>query len=452
MICTTNELKKLFPNYKQKNNKNLNIKTVSKDSRLEMKDVLFVPIIGENFDGHTFISGAIKNGAIATLWDKSRDIPEDVPESFIFFLVDDTVVALQQLAQYYRDKVSPIVIGITGSNGKTTTKDIVHSILQQKYETYATVGNYNNEIGLPLTILQMKQTTEVLVLEMGMSDAKEIELLTKIARPHYAIITNIGESHIEQLKTVENIAKSKLEIVTGLQPNGTLIIDGDETYLAHMHDEDYVIKASFHEESHYKIENVAIHPDQTSFTINGTSKFTVPLLGKHHAKNATYAIIIGKKLHVSDEQIQSGLLALQHTSMRFERIKGKNGVTIINDAYNASATSMKAGIEVVKAMDGYQKKIIVLGDILELGEHAKLLHESVAQVIDEQLDALFTIGDHAQHIMEQTKANNIAIKSTHFKNEAALIQALQAYLNEQTLLFFKASRGMRFEKIIDKII
>src|SRR5690625_3399660 len=225
MLFTMKELALKFSNYHGELDFSLPIETVCTDSRVKMNNSLFIPIIGDNFDGHDFIQQAIHNGAIAAFWDKEIDLPSSIPTYFPIFYVSDTTIALQELASFYRDKVDPIVIGITGSNGKTTTKDIVASVMSTTYETHYTKGNLNNHIGLPLTILSMSRATEVLVLEMGMNDFGEIDLLSKIAKPDYAIITNIGESHIEFLGTREGITQAKLEVLNGMKNNGMLIID-----------------------------------------------------------------------------------------------------------------------------------------------------------------------------------------------------------------------------------
>src|SRR5699024_9929022 len=284
-----------------------------------------------------------------------------VPESFVFFFVKDTTNGLQQLAKEYRDKVNPIVVGITGSNGKTTTKDLVKAVVQTTKKTHATEGNFNNHIGLPLTILQMKKDTEVLVLEMGMNHFGEIDVLTKIAQPNYAIITNIGESHIEHLGSRSGISRAKLEIKNGLQSDGYLLVDGDEALLHHLREEKYVITCGFNQINDVRINKVYLHAQTTTFEVNG-QKYTIPLLGKHHAKNAAFAVEVASFLQIDHKKVQQGFDSFTHSNMRFEWLEGKNNVSIINDAYNASPTSMKAAIEVVKQIEGYSHKGLVLGD------------------------------------------------------------------------------------------
>src|SRR5690625_1426720 len=261
------------------------------DSREQKENALFIPIIGETFNGHDFIDQAIDNGAVCAIWDRTVEIPRHTPASFVFFMVKDTTEALQQLAKSYRKQVNPIVIGITGSNGKTTTKDLVNAVLQQKRKTHATKGNYNNHIGLPLTILQMDPDTEIAVLEMGMNDFGEIDLLTNIALPNYAIITNIGESHIEYLGSREGIAKAKLEIQNGLQRDGKLLLDGDEILLQSLVDEKNIVTCGFSKENTVSITDVQLKRQETVFKID-EKQYTVPLLGRHHAKNASFAVAI----------------------------------------------------------------------------------------------------------------------------------------------------------------
>lgn len=452
MLFTLIELQAVFPEHMGNTNQQINLKEISSDSRLAMDQALFVPIVGDNFDGHAYIEKAIEQGAVATLWDKSKSIPEDLSADFVFFLVADTTLALQQLAQYYREKINPIVIGITGSNGKTTTKDLLNAVLRTKYKTHATKGNFNNHLGLPFTILQMEQDTEILILEMGMSAFKEIDVLTKIGQPNYAIITNIGESHIEHLGSVEGIAQAKLEIMNGLQQDGKLIIDGDEALLNQVKSNRNVICCGFQNENDVVISDIALKVYETIFTIDEKETFTVPLLGRHHAKNASYVIAIAKLLGLTLKGIQAGLTQLEHTGMRFELIEGINGVAIINDAYNASVTSMKAAIEVVKEMAGFKKKILVLGDILELGTYAKDLHLSVAEAIDDSIDIVFTYGENARLIGEAVEKENPHVKGIHFTDKAQLISVLKTEAIKGNLIFLKASRGMAFEQFVKELM
>lgn len=451
MNIKTKTLQTLFPNITGKA-LSQEIETMMYDSRHHLPNSLFVPIIGEKHDAHNYIEQAIQNGAVATFWAEKHSIPEHLLDQCLFFIVQDTVAALQKLANYYRNAINPIVIAVTGSNGKTTTKDLISAVLKTKYRVHQTEGNLNNHIGMPMTILQMPHDTEILVLEMGMSNFGEIALLSNIAEPDYAVITNIGESHIEFLGSREGIAQAKLEITTGLKKtDGVLFADGDEPLLKAVDETIRVIRCSFHDsQSEYRIADVNVATGKTLFRVNNEF-YQIPLLGAHHAKNATFAIMLGEQLGLTTKMIQEGLTNIKQTGMRFEILTGKNGVTIVNDAYNASPTSMKAALEVVKQMSQYTKKIAVLGDILELGSRASVFHQEVAASIDDSFHVVFTYGKAASIISEYVQQHYPQIKSEHFTTYDAVAQALQPYLDEDTIILFKGSRGMALENIIAKL-
>lgn len=452
MSFTLEFIYEVFPDYKGKQPSNTEISEIMTDSRKEISNALFIPIVGENFDAHQFINQAKENGAIAALWDANHPIPEELKEYMTFFHVPDTTEALQDLAHAYVKKVQPTVIGITGSNGKTTTKDLLLAVLQQKYVTHATKGNFNNEIGLPLTILDMNMETEVLILEMGMSDFGEIDRLSRIAEPDYAIITNIGESHIEQLKSRSGIAKAKLEIVNGMKKDSLLVLDGDEPLLTSFHYTEPMITCGFSDSNEVIVSGIKRLENSTRFKWNGTEEYTVPLLGEHHALNASFVITIAKRLEITQEMIQTGLDSLEHTSMRFEKLLGKNGVTIINDAYNASPTSMKAAIDLLKQFDEYGERIVVLGDILELGSLSTSFHEQVAHTIEPPIDVVYTYGSISKLIPPMVKDKYPSIEVQHFSNKEELTASLLKKTNASTIILFKASRGMALENVIELLI
>jgi len=419
------------------------IQGVGTDTRQDLTDQLFVPLIGEHFNGHDFIEAAMTKGATAVFWQKDQPFPKTLTVKPVIYYVNDTLEALQQLAKVHRDKINPTVIGITGSNGKTSTKDLVASVLKTKFQTHVTKGNFNNHIGLPLTILNMPATTEVVVLEMGMSAKGEIEALSHLARPDIAVITNIGESHIEFLKTRTGISEAKLEILTGLSASGLFVYDGDEPLLR----QSYPVKTmsvGFYAHNDYQIETVTVTDTGTSFHLNQLTQFQIPLVGKHHAKNASYAVAIARYLGVTDAQIQTGLDNMIQTGMRFEVVmRGEHQV--INDAYNASPTSMRGLIDIVSELTTTKQKVLILGDMYELGEKTADYHREVGAYITEKIDVLLTLGEAARHI----KAN-CQIKQHHFETTTALVDYLN-HLNQPSLLAFKASRGMRLEKVIDQL-
>lgn len=452
MLFTTEWLTTIFHGYKGAASDSTGIEEVTTDSREKTNKSLFVPISGEKFDGHNFFKQAFDHGAAAALWKKEKPLPDFLPADFPVFFVEDTLKALQDLAGCYRDKVNPIVIGITGSNGKTTTKDIVATVVKTTYNTHYTEGNFNNHIGVPLTILSMSQDTQVLVAEMGMNHAGEIKRLSEIAKPDIAIITNIGESHIEYLGSRAGIAKAKLEIIHGLSGDSCLIIDGDEALLDPMGYPGHVITCGFAANNDLVVKHVNLSHNQTQFGLSDGDKYTIPLLGPHHALNATFAVAVAERLQITKANIAGALTSLELTSMRFELLNGRNGVSVINDAYNASPTSMKAAINVVKQMKGFSQKVLVLGDIFELGDESQAFHQSVAESIDESITALLTFGNDAKEISSAVSERHPGIRCAHFLSEKDLMGALENCLSKDTLILFKASRAMHFESFVEKVI
>lgn len=306
----------LFDHRLTEQQKNISIHHIYTDSRQSVENGLFIPIVGERFDAHDFISGAIERGAVAALWSRSEQ-PEGIPKNFPLIYVDDTLKALQELAKAYRQALDPTVIGVTGSNGKTTTKELIAACLSATYKTAKTEGNLNNHIGLPLTILRMERDVEVLVAEMGMSAFGEIELLSSIGQPDHAVITNIGESHIEFLGSREGIAKAKLEITAGLRKQGQLIIDGDEPLLT-TNAYPNKIRCGFTAENDYRVEAYEQLQEASSVTINQTT-FTLPLLGQHQALNAAFAIALAELMGVPTDQAINQLESVVMPGMRFEK-------------------------------------------------------------------------------------------------------------------------------------
>lgn len=454
MLFKIEWLKQIFTSYRGKIDAFSEINHVNTDSRESLENALFIPIVGERFNGHAFVEQAIDNGAVAIIWDKKENLPASIPTDFPVFFTEDTTEGLHKLAKAYRHLINPIVVGITGSNGKTTTKDLVAAIGKSLYQTHYTLGNFNNLIGLPLTILSMPRDTELLVLEMGMDRFGEIDMLTSIASPDYAIITNIGESHIEFLGSREGIAKAKLEIINGLKPSGTLIIDGDEPLLKQLYtDRDIIVNTvGFTATNDYQLMNANVTVEGTSFTIKDGATYQIPLIGKHHTRNAGFAICLAEHLQIPVTKQKTALLELEHTPMRFERLQAKNGATVVNDAYNASPTSMQGAIEIMKHIAGFSTRILVLGDVLELGSFSEEMHRQLANAITEPITHLYTYGENAAYITDEINKTSKLLNYKHYHSKEQLINDLQASLNENTIVLFKASRGMQFETMINAII
>ena len=423
--------------------------TVTTNSRQVPSNGFFIPIVGERFDGHSFIQEVIHSGAKGAFWQHDHPIPEGVPSTFALFLVEDTTLALQQLSELYLEWVGPKVVAITGSNGKTTTKDLVDALVKETYHTHKTSGNFNNHIGLPLTILSMPHATEVLILEMGMNHFGEIEHLSKIAKPDMSIITNIGESHIEFLGSRQGIAKAKLEITAGMK-DGFLVIDGDEPLLTESPFAQSAFKVGYSSTCDWVISSVETKTDGTAFTLNGTV-YDMPLHGKHNVKNAALALAIAEQLGVPNEMCHQALKALKITGMRFEVLDGLKQTRLINDAYNSSPTSMKASIETVKSFKGYNVVGVVLGDMYELGPTEEALHREVADVIEPPITHLVAIGEKGQWIADEVKKRGTSLQVTPFLTKEEALPYLETLLGTESLLLFKASRGMKMETLVNEL-
>lgn len=427
------------------------INGVTINSREVQEGNLFVPIKGENFNGHVFAEDAIKKGAVATLWEKGEgEAPKGIPAIY----VEDTLLALQELAQKYRQQLPLKIVGITGSNGKTSTKDILASVLSTKFSVHKTAGNYNNHLGMPLTILQIDEATDMAVLEMGMSGIGEIELLSRLAQPDAVMITNIGEAHIQELGSRENISRAKMEIILGLKDDGLFVYHGDEPLLTEKIaklDVPYKME-SFGEgaENDYTPTSIKIVEGGTVFTISQTDiEFMLPVLGTHNVFNTLAAIAVARNFGVTFEQIKEGLASLEMTKMRMEVIKKDEDITVINDAYNANPASVKAGLDLLHSLSGYHKKIVVLGDMLELGDDEVAYHEEVGAYIDpNEVEYVYTYGPLGKYIANGAKQCK-HVKS--FDDKQELIADLKKNIAANDIVFVKASRGMKMEEIVAEI-
>ncbi|MFC4401680.1 UDP-N-acetylmuramoyl-tripeptide--D-alanyl-D-alanine ligase [Gracilibacillus xinjiangensis] len=435
---------------------NNRITGVSIDTRSISDNQLFVPLPGTNADGHQFVEKAYQAGAGAAFWKK--DVP-DPPENIPLLFVDDPLQAMQELARNYREELGVTIIGITGSNGKTTTKDMIAQVLSGTYKVQKTVGNYNSQLGLPLTLLSLEESTEIMVLEMGMSALGQIEKLSYIAKPDIAVITNIGEAHMEELGSRDNIATAKFEIIKGLKPNGLFLFDGDEPLLLGKVQNLYnpFTKSSIGMDSKSTLypESILVNENGTSFRANILPDTTIqlPVLGLHNVKNALFAIAIANYMNVPDKVIQQQLESLRITAMRMETHKGLNGSLIINDAYNASPTSMRAAITLVDQLVNFSKKILVLGDMLELGTKEIEFHQEIGHFIAKHdVNYVFTYGELGEQIADGVKKKNKKIDVRRFADKKEINKEILPLLDEQTVLLLKASRGMKLEEVLDGVI
>ncbi|SIN95952.1 UDP-N-acetylmuramoyl-tripeptide--D-alanyl-D-alanine ligase [Carnobacterium alterfunditum] len=422
--------------------------SVDFDTRKLVKGSLFVPLIGSN-DGHNFILKAIENGARASLWSKPlKELPPEVENDFPIIQVKDTLKALQDLAKYYLAKVNPKVVGITGSNGKTTTKDMTDAVLSSQYRVHKTRGNFNNHIGLPITILEMPIDTEVVILEMGMSQVGEIKVLSDLAEPDVAIITMIGESHIEFFGSRAGIADAKMEISSGLKEDGVLIYPGEESLLqdrvAFLADKQLKTFGSSTKNDLYPL-SIDAQMNQTSFTTNENPNLTIslPVLGTYNVNNALAALTAGMVLGISIEKSAPKLAQFQLTKNRTEWLSGLNGSSILNDAYNANPTAMKAVLDNFSTFKNKGKKIVVLGDMLELGEQTSELHLSVKDSLDpNQIDKVILYGDKMNVLYEALKETFNEENLFHFTGDKEpLIRFIKNEIGPEDYILLKSSLG-----------
>lgn len=426
-----------------------------KDTRIIKPGDMYVAIKGEKFDGNSFIEDALNKGAIGCIID--TDIQDELIEKFkdrAIIKVDNSLKAIQDLATYRREQFNIPVVAVTGSVGKTSTKDIIASVLSEKYKVLKTEGNQNNDIGLPFTILKLKDHTAA-VIEMGMNHFGEISLLTKIVKPTIGVITNIGTSHIGNLGSRENIMKAKLEILEGMDENGTLVINNDNDLLSTLENlKCTIIRFGIDSEnSDYKAESINLEESGSDFYVNRNKEniyIEVPVGGKHFVYNGLCATAVGLKLGLSVEQIKNGISNFCLTAKRMEIKKIKNNVTIINDTYNASYDSMKAVLEYIASISA-DRRIAVLGDMLELGEYSKDLHEKVGEeVAKNKIDILVTVGENAKFIAN--KAKEQGVESIYICNSCdEATEVLNKIIKANDTIVFKASNAMKLGDIITGI-
>ena len=438
---------------------NIICENFSKDTRQLNKGDVYLGIKGENFNGSNFYIDALEKGAKVCILQDIEVNSEKVKKykEIAIIKVKDVVKALQTVASYKRSLYKIPVVGITGSVGKTSTKDIIASVMARKYKVLKTKGNLNNQIGLPLTILELKDH-EALVIEMGMGNLGEISVLTKIAKPDVAIITNVGTSHIGNLGSRENILKAKLEILDGLNENGTLIINNDNDLLHKWNCETNrknVITFGIEEQSNYMATNIKLDENRSEYDIKINEKtyhMDINIGGKHFIYNSLCAICVGKIFDIKMDEIKKGIETFELTKNRMEVIK-KDNITVINDCYNASYDSMKAALEYLSSQNG-NRKIAILGDMLELGDFSKVLHENVGKVVVEnKIDKLITVGKEAENIASIAlklgmEKNNVLVCK---KNEEA-IEHVKNIKKANDIYLIKASNGMNFKQIVESIL
>lgn len=426
---------------------NLEIIGFSQDSRKVNAGMMYIPLIGERFDGHDFIESAFENGASAIISDRVIDRNDKV-----VIKVEDTLKALQDMALYLRKNRNVKVVGITGSVGKTSTRDMVYSVIKQKYKTLKTEGNYNNNIGLPLTILRLKDE-EVMVLEMGMNHLKEMEELSLIALPDISAITNVGTAHIGELGSRENILKAKLEIIAGMKDGSILVINNDNDLLSTIVlDNLELVKVAIDGIGDLKAKNVVLKDDCSTFELNYLDKVydvEVPVPGNHFILNALIAIAIGTKLNISMDKCIQGIREFELTKKRMDVIELKNNITLIDGTYNASEDSMKSSLDVLATYS--RRKIAVLADMLELGEFSEQLHRNVGKhAAVKKIDLLIVVGNEAKYIASGAKDAGMT-NIYYCKDNEEVINYLGNNLCSNDVVLLKGSNGMNLKDVVARI-
>lgn len=439
--------------------KDLICENFSKDTRVINEGDIYIGIKGEKFDGNLFWKEALRSGASAVIVEKidfdKKELEEFKEKTII--KVNSTLDALYKIANFKRNLYNIPVIAITGSVGKTSTKDLIGSVVKQKYKTLKTEGNNNNNIGMPFTILKLKQE-EAMVLEMGMNHFGEIELLSNIAEPTLSVITNIGTSHIGNLGSRENILKAKLEILSGMK-NKKIIINNDNDLLHKWYlenkDKLSIITYGIENKSDIMAKNIELTENGSIFTceINDEKvRVEVPVGGIHFVYNAICAICVGIENKIDINDILVGIKNVELTKKRMDIIELKNGVKLLNDTYNASFESMQATL---KYMENYKenRKIAILGDMFELGDYAKQLHEKVGRaVVDSKIDILICTGDNAKYIVQEAKRQGMNENNIfYFESKEDIIKNISKIWKKGDIILLKASNGMRFFDMVDKL-
>ena len=426
------------------------------DTRKISAGALFIALKGENFDGEDFLRAAADGQAAGAVISESCPAAKYSGLKISIISVADTLTAYQTLARAHRQKFPVPIVAVTGSNGKTTTKDLTAAALSPLGDVLKTEANFNNEIGLPLTLLRLTAHHKAAVVEMGMRGLNQISAMMKIALPTIGIITNVGEVHAELLGSIDNIAQAKGEMAEKLPADGTLILNADDARVAAMHKRAKptvtIITYGINNNSDIKGSDIRSVGEQTAFTVNikgkGSFSFNIPMLGRHNVYNALAAIAAAINAGIDPAAINDGFAAMQRTKMRFE-ISSKNGYTIVNDAYNAAPASMKAAIDTVADMKG-GAKIAILGDMLELGDLAEEGHREVGRkLVEKKFTALITYGELSRFIADEAAKGGVkTMTATSHENAAALLKEIAV---EGSVILFKGSRGMKMEKIIELI-
>lgn len=429
------------------------VTTTTFDSRTATPGSLFIPLIAEN-DGHKYLDSAVSNGTSVTLWQRDHTpYPTDVPT----ILVDDTLEAFQALAAAYLKEVSPKIVAVSGSNGKTTTKDFIAGVAATTYKTTKTPNNFNNEIGVPTTILAMPTDTELLVVEFGMDHPGDLDKLSKMVNPDIAVLTMIGEAHIEFFKTRDRIADGKMEIVNGLADNGTFVFNGDEPLLLErVADRPNINTRSFGLQASNDVSanNIVMTPASANFTATDGQNYTIPMSGEYNVANALAAIAVGSLLDIPTDKIAQGLATATMTANRTQWLTGAFGGQILSDVYNSNPTATHEVLNLFGSVPTKGRRIVVLGDMLELGEAGPELHAGLASSLKaDTFSDVYLVGELMANLEDALASEFAGHLHRYAKTDKATLSAdLKKVLTPVDMILLKGSHGIHLEEVVTELI
>lgn len=432
----------------------ITITSVSFDSRSLEQGALFVPLIASN-DGHEFVEAAKQNGACAALWQKDH---ENRPQGIPLLIVDDTLEALQKIGKYYLQKINPKVVAITGSNGKTTTKDMIAAVLSTQFNVAKTRDNFNNHIGVPMTVLSMEPNTEILVVEIGMDHFGELDHLVHLVDPDVAVITMIGEAHIEFFKTRDRIADAKMEITHALKEDGVLVYNGDEPLLIERAEKlDFETK-TFGTGANVDLQaqNIVSDAEKTSFRVKQWPElnFTIPMIGAYNVKNALAALCVGSEFQIDPRSMVKSLEHFDLTKNRTEWVKASNGAAVLSDVYNSNPTACAEVLTAFQNAETTGRRYAVLGDMLELGEQGPKMHAGLADKIDpKKVDEVFLCGPLMKNLAEALTDKFDQGKIHHYatSEKEQLVSDLKERLRSEDMVMLKGSHGIHLENVLAEL-
>lgn len=431
------------------------VKNVCIDSRRAKSGDVFFAIKGENFDGHAFINEVGEKKATAVVIER-RKVPAPLPRCAVL-VVEDTIAALGKFAAAYRRDFSPPVVCVCGSNGKTTTKELVASVLRQKFSTLWSEASFNNNIGVPLTLLRLEKTHQAAVLEAGTNHPGELAPLVQMIRPTHGVLTNIGREHLEFFGDMAGVAHEEGQLAELLPPDGTLFVNGDNQWTPEVlrHARARVVRIGFDDKSDWQAENVQVNNNGVAFRVSTSNRdycgeYRVPLLGRHQALNALFALAVGAQIGMTVAEIQRGLAECKPAKMRMQYWEA-GGIRVLDDAYNANADSMVTALETLRDLPIQGRRVAVLGDMAELGAHSESAHAEVGRRAAElQIGQLFAVGKMAPVVAKAARDAGLS-RVIEFENVEAATRAIKSFLKSGDLVLLKASRSSRLERIAETL-